>query len=60
MIVTNKKTGKDITGLVIKRMEGKITKNEFEKLAELECLMGPECGCEDCKKEAAVWQGGKR
>ncbi len=36
MIVTNKKTGKDITGLVLKRMEGKLTKKEFEKLAGLE------------------------
>jgi len=32
MIVTNKETGKDVTGLVIKRMEGKLTKKEFEEL----------------------------
>lgn len=30
MIATNKKTGKNITGLVIKYLEGKITKEEFE------------------------------
>lgn len=35
MIVTNKKTGKDVTGLIIKLLEGKITKQEFEKLAEV-------------------------
>jgi len=28
MIVTNKKTGKDVTGLVIKRLEGRLTKYE--------------------------------
>ena len=31
MIATNKKTGKDITGLVIEFLETKITKKEFEK-----------------------------
>lgn len=35
MIVTNKITGEDITHLVLERMEGKITKKEFEKLADL-------------------------
>lgn len=35
MIVTNTRTGKDITGLVLKRLEGKITKEEFERLSGL-------------------------
>ena len=35
MIVTNKETGKDITGLVLKRMKGEITVAEFEKLTGL-------------------------
>ena len=32
MIVTNKQTGKDITRLMIRYMEGKLIKEEFEKL----------------------------
>lgn len=35
MIVTNKKTGQDVTGLYIKLLSGEITKEEFENLAGL-------------------------
>jgi len=35
MIVTNKKTGEDITGLVIKFLKGKITKRQFEAITKL-------------------------
>jgi hypothetical protein len=35
MKVTNKETGKDITGLVIQLLEGKITKRKFEQLSKL-------------------------
>ena len=36
MIVTNKKTGKDISSEYLKLMEGKITNKEFEELTGLE------------------------
>ena len=35
MIVTNKITGKDVTGLYLQYMEGKLTKEQFEEKAEL-------------------------
>lgn len=35
MKVINRKTGIDITSYVIKYMEGKITKNEFESVTAL-------------------------
>lgn len=35
MIVTNKKTGKDVTSYYLQYMEGIITKEEFEKLADI-------------------------
>ena len=35
MIVTNKKTGKDVSGFYLQLMKGEITNREFEKLAEL-------------------------
>lgn len=34
MIVTNKLTGKDVSGLYLQLMQGKITKTEFEKLSD--------------------------
>ena len=36
MIITNKKTGKDVSSQYLKLMEGKITNAEFEKLTGLE------------------------
>ena len=36
MKMVNKKTGKDVTGLVIDLLSGKITKQEFEKLAGID------------------------
>jgi len=36
MIVTNKETGQDVSGLVLKLMQKKITQEEFEKLTGLE------------------------
>ena len=36
MIVKNLKTGKDVTSLFLKYMEGKITKEDFEKKSGLE------------------------
>jgi len=35
MIVTNKKTGEDITGLVLQLLKGEITKGKFERLSKL-------------------------
>lgn len=35
MQVTNKKTRKDVSGLFLQLMEGKITNEEFEELAEI-------------------------
>ena len=35
MIITNKKTGKDITKYTIQLLEKKITQKEFEKLTGL-------------------------
>ena len=35
MLVTNKETGKNITRLVIKYLEGKLTKKEFEQQTNL-------------------------
>jgi len=35
MIITNKKTGKNITGLTIKYLENKITKEQFELYTKL-------------------------
>jgi len=40
MIVTNKKTGEDISDLFGKLMEGKITNKEFEDLTGLEPSKG--------------------
>jgi hypothetical protein len=35
MKVTNKKTGEDITGLVLQLLQGEITKAKFEKLSKI-------------------------
>jgi len=36
MVITNKKTGEDISGLFLKLMQGEITNEEFEKRTGLE------------------------
>lgn len=35
MIVTNKITGKDVSGLYLQLMQGKITNAEFETMADI-------------------------
>lgn len=50
MKVVNKKTGKDVTSYYLQYMEKNITKEEFERLAEIrkcDCWLGLEsCYCD--------------
>jgi len=36
MMITNKRTGKDVSGLYLQQMKGEITRDEFIKLAGLD------------------------